>query len=137
MFWTLLTIQQGVIASHDSYLKCYVKTEAIGVMGTPLGGAQTTSLDSWIRAPLDTNTRGTSTPGGLQELRAPTAPPNNGAWLCHGPHLVPPGLRPTPEDATSDRYFPPALALWLVPRKLPLSVCNLLVTLLAYWGGFP
>lgn len=36
-FWTLLTIQYGIIVSHSSYFKCNVKLEVLGSDGIALG----------------------------------------------------------------------------------------------------
>lgn len=39
-FWIPLTICCGVTVSHDRHVKCYVKTEVMGIVGIPLGGVQ-------------------------------------------------------------------------------------------------
>lgn len=91
------TIHYGVPVSHDSYVKCCVKAEAMRCNGTPLPGGgggrkmpKSPSLQVALGLHLDTDMSGTSTLVGYKnpELQ----PPSTGVWLLQGQAWSPAGL---------------------------------------------
>lgn len=140
--WTPWTIQQGVILSHDSYVKCDFKTEIVGCKGNALRRSpepqnhKSGHLYAWDLHPLwairtQSSDHSVFEPGCTRViLRAQRDFHSTG-------HVLPlwlPGLRPTPTCPPVAWTAHRALALL---RMLPLTVGNLCVTLIAYSGSLP
>ena len=152
-FWTPLTIQYGVTVSHDSYVKCCIKTELMGCnkntlrRGPECCKPQVCTLGSGLHQDADMS--GTFTAVGYKNSEL--WPPNVRAWPYHG-SCSEPWRTSAPLDTCPHsrglawdwclilhlqalavtRTSHPMLSLLASVTKAPLSVCNLHVTLLVY-----